>query len=299
MRRVVLLLVVVALVACGKETKERWRITGRGDVAKVEVKDQLASPPAFMQAVNRAIPAPPPRQPEAIQRMIIRTATLSMIVDDTALTMDRLKDAAEAAGGYVSDSRVWREGEQLRGSISLRVPSPHLTATLASLRRLAVRIQSESVGSQEVTQEYVDLSSRLRNMEAAEAELRQLMTAMREKSKRASEVLEIYQQLSSIRGDIEQTKGRMRYLSEMTSLATVNVELVPNAIAKPVVEAGWQPLVIVKDASRALVVALQGLASAAIWFAIYLLPIAAMVLVAGFAVWKLLSRAVRRAESVV
>ena len=298
MRRTVLLLVVVALVACRKETKEPWRIDAvAADAGKLErqLKDQAASP-AVMQAVNTAVPPP---KSDSIQRMIIRTATLSMIVDDTASTMERLTAAAEAAGGYVSDSRVWRDGEQLRGSISLRVPSARLTATLASIRRLAVRIQSESVGSQEVTQEYVDLSSRLRNMEAAEAELRQLMTTMREKSKRASEVLEIYQQLSSIRGEIEQTRGRMRYLSEMTSLASVNVELVPNAIAKPVVEAGWQPLVIVKDASRALVVALQGLASAAIWFALYLLPIGAMVAIALFVIWKLMSRAVRRPESAV
>ena len=185
--------------------------------------------------------------------MIIRSANISMVVDDTGATIDRITAAGESVGGYVSDSKVWRDGEQLRGAITLRIPADRLSAALAVIRKLAVRINSETIGSQEVTQEYVDLESQLRNLEAAEVELRQLMTTIRERSKKASEVLEMYQQLSTIRGQIDQIKGRMRYLSQMSAFASVQVDLVPNALAKPVVEPGWQPLVIVKDASRSLV----------------------------------------------
>jgi hypothetical protein len=56
----------------------------------------------------------------------------------------------------------------------------------------------------------------------------------------------MYQQLSTIRGQIDQIKGRMRYLKEMSAFASVQVDLVPNALAKPVVEPGWQPLVIAR-----------------------------------------------------
>ena len=65
------------------------------------------------------------------------------------------------------------------------------------------------------------------------------MTTIRQNSKKASEVMEMYQQLSSIRAQIEQIKGRMRYLSQMSTFATMQIDLVPNALAKPVVEPGW------------------------------------------------------------
>ena len=222
----------------------------------------------------------------ADNRMIIRSANLSMIVSDTSAAIEKITLAAEGAGGYVSDSRVWRDGELLRGTMSLRVPSSQLTATLAAIRKFAVRIQSESLGSQEVTQEYVDLESQLRNLEATENELRMLMTVVRERARKASEVLEMHQQLQSIRGQIEQTKGRMRYLSQMSEFASVGLELVPDAIAQPVVQPGWQPLVVVKDAGRALVVLLQTVANALIWLGIYILPLVTLLLIAVVAIRK-------------
>lgn len=279
MRKFLSALLLLALMACKKE--EMTRVS---DVAAADTQATL------QRAVASPSP-PPPGQPQTppIQRMIIRSANISMIVDDTAGTIEKITAAGEAVGGYVSDSKVWRDGEQLRGAITLRIPADRLSAALAVIRKLAVRINSETIGSQEVTQEYVDLESQLKNLEAAEIELRQLMTTIRERSKKASEVLEMYQQLNSVRMQIEQIKGRMRYLSQMTALATVQLDLVPNALAKPVVQPGWQPLVIVKDASRSLVEALQTLASILIWLGIYILPIATLLGLVVFVTWRVIN----------
>src|SRR5712692_6898228 len=116
--------------------------------------------------------------------------------------------------------------------------------------------------------------AQVRNLEAAEVKMRQLMTTVRQRMQKAGDILEVYRHLTELRGQIEQAKGRMRYLSQLAALATLKVELVPDAIAKPVVEPGWQPMVVAREASRNLVRTMQVLASAAIWCAIYLLPIA-------------------------
>lgn len=279
MRKVIPVLIILGLFACVRKEQATYASKDTGVTGAV-VRTAASQPAAEMGAQARE-----PQQPVQ-SRMIIRTANVSMIVDDTSAAMEKITAAAEAVGGYVSDSKVWRDGEQLRGSIALRIPADRLSAALAVIRKLAVRIQSESVGSQEVTQEYIDLQSQLRNLEAAETELRQLMTTIRQNSRKASEVLEMYQQLSSIRSQIEQTKGRMRYLSQMTALATLQIDLVPNALAKPVVEAGWEPLVIVKNASRALVGALQSFASIVIWLVIYVVPVVLILGVIAFAMWR-------------
>jgi len=254
MRKFTPIVLILALIAC-KKTESR------------------IPNPESRAATDSATTTQPAKAEQPLPRMIIRNANLSMIVDDTASAIEKITAAAESAGGYVSDTKVWRDGEQLRGTVTARIPADRLTPSLAVIRKLAVRIQSETIGSQEVTQEYVDLDAQLRNLQAAETELRKLMTTIRQNSKKASEVLEMYQQLTTIQGQIEQTKGRMRYLSQMSAMAVVQADLVPNALAKPVVEPGWQPVVIMKDASRALVNALEAFAAVAIWIVIYLVPI--------------------------
>jgi hypothetical protein len=292
MRKLIPVLIVVGALACKREMKAPYAATetfAAGDSAVAQrASVQVASAP------------PPPFKSNDAQRMIIRNASISMTVEDTAAAIDKITAAGESVGGYVSDSRIWRDGEQLRGSISLRIPADRLTAALGVIRKIGSKINSETISSQEVTQEYVDLESQVRNLEATEAELRQLMSTIRQNSKKASEVLEMYQQLNSVRMQIEQMKGRMRYLSQMSAFAIVGVEVIPNALTKPVVEpGGWQALVIVKDASRSLVAALQSLAGIAIWIGIYILPMAVLLGIAILSAWKLLARFARREESAV
>ena len=238
--------------------------------------------------------APAPKMP----RMIVRTAEMRIVVADTTKTVDAVTKAVEAMGGFVSGSNIWREGELLRATLKLRVPAEKLTSTLASIRTLATRVDNETIASEDVSQEYVDLESQVRNLEATEAELRELLIVARKNSRRASEVLEVHEHLTMIRGQIEQAKGRMRYLSQVTSLSQISLEVLPDAIMKPVVERQWQPFVIAKDAMRALVGAMQSAATVGIWFLIYVLPIFGMLALLIVALWKIArrSRQVRRSE---
>lgn len=220
-------------------------------------------------------------------RMIVRTANVSILVRDTSTAVDAVTKQAEAVGGYVADSRIWREGELLRATLTIRVPQEKLTSTLASIRNVAKRVENETISSNDVSQEFVDLESQLRNYEATEVELRQLLTTIREKTRRAADVLEIHQQLTNIRAQIEQIRGRMRYLGQVSALSSITLNVVPDAIAQPVVQPGWRAVIVAKDAGRALVEVLQSLATLGIWAAIYILPIVAALCLAAFLLWKL------------
>lgn len=298
------LLLILVVAACSKRESGVAGLAGGGSASaasegQASDSSQLARlyavpPPPPSGAAGAKAPAPPQRMP----RMIIRTATVSMVVGDTLAIIDRITAAVETNGGYVNDSKIWRDGDQTRATLSLRVPAPQLTQTLAAVRKLAVRVQSETISSDEVTQEYVDLAAQLRNDEAAEVELRQLLTEIRVRTKRAADVLEIHEQLRTIRASIEKTRGRMEYLSQMSSYSTINLELVPDAIAKPVVEPGWQPLAVVRDASRSLVTALQSLASTGIWIAIYILPMLVLFAIAVAILWRILVVVKRRTSGI-
>jgi len=283
MRKLILVLLLI-LTACKKEELLAPPPTAAPKEAQVAQQVSLPIPPSHDEQSRSAVAVQSP----PADRMIIRTATISLIVRDTSKSIDAITAAVERGGGYVSASNVWREGDVLHAKLTMRVPNVRLGASLAAIRAAGIRVQSEQVASEEVTQEYVDLASQVRNGEATEEELRQLLATVRERAKKAADILEVHQQLVQIRGQIEQAKGRMRYFEQMTAFATINVELTPDAVATPAIEPGWQALAVVKDATRSLTNAGKSLATAAIWFVVYVVPILIFMALAVFITWKLL-----------
>jgi hypothetical protein len=224
------------------------------------------------------------------ERMIVRTAEVALVVDDADDSVAQIKGIVSALGGNVVDTRLWRDEEQLRGSITVRVPSESLDDALSQFKALAVKVERESGSSRDVTEEYADVDAQLRNLEATEQELLELLTTVRERTGKAEDILAVHRELTSIRGQIEQLKGRMQYLERTSAMAAVTIELIPDVLARPIASSGWRPSETVAGAFRALVQTLRFVADAAIWIVLYVLPVAAIVLVPLAAVWWLWRR---------
>lgn len=280
-----LLLCAVAVVSCAKE--QTSAVASRSpEAAPATPVQEVAGEDAARSIVGGSASAPLPQA-----RMIIRTASITVVVRDTAGVMRELTQLAAAEGGYVAQARSWREGDDVRGHISLRVPAAKLDATIEALRKKSVRVESENVSGDDVTEEFSDLRAQLVNLEATEVELRELLSSVRQRTQKAADVLEVYRELVKIRGDIERIRGRMQYLTNLAALATINVDLIPDQLAKPVVTPGWRPLEQVVRAFRALVDALKWIVDALLWVAILVLPLVLVALTPVFLlVWWLRRR---------
>ena len=203
--------------------------------------------------------------PSTEERMIVRTGEMSLVVEDVTQAAEEIAELAASFDGYVVSSRIWGEDEEKKGWISIRVPDENFEIALAELRDLAVRVESESTDSQDVTEEYIDLESRLKNAEATE----QQYLALLEKAEDVDDILRIYDYLSWVRQDIEQIKGRMQYLERTTSMSLISVELEPETTDAPLVSVGWSALEVLKAAARGLVTFGQWLGTGAIWLLIF------------------------------
>jgi len=200
------------------------------------------------------------------ERMIVRNGDMSLVVEDVVSARDEIAQLAVRFDGYVVSSRISGEEQDMRGWISIRVPDDEFEQTLAELRELAVRVTSESTDSRDVTEEYVDLQSRLRNAEATESQY----LALLEKAEEVEDILRIYDSLSRVRSEIEQIKGRMQYLERTSSMSLISVNLKPVATAKPLIRAGWSALEALKAAVRGIVIFGQWLGIIAIWVLIFI-----------------------------
>lgn len=199
------------------------------------------------------------------ERMIIRTGDMSLVVNDVMLARDEIAQLAVNLNGYVVSSRIWGEEEEMRGQISIRVPDEQFESSLAKLRELAIRVESESTDSQDVTEEYIDLEARLKNAEATESQY----LALLDRATDVEDILKIYDSLSRVRSEIEQIKGRMQYLERTSSMSLISVRLEPEASAKPLARVGWSVLEEFKSAIRGIVIFGQWLGTVVIWLIIF------------------------------
>ena len=223
------------------------------------------------------------------ERMIIWTGDVSLIVKDAEDSLEKVEAIAKDLGGYVVNSSSWYQDDQLRARLTIRVPSGEFDAAMARLKDLAIKVENRNVSTQDVTEEYTDLNARLRNLEATETELLELLTEVRERTSKAEDVLAVHREVSNIRGQIEQVKGRMQYLEKMTAMATINIELIPDVLAKPIVVAGWRPTGTAANALRTLVTTLQRIVEAAIWLIFYVLPTLVVIAIPFFVlgmIWR-------------
>jgi vacuolar-type H+-ATPase subunit I/STV1 len=204
---------------------------------------------------------------------------MSLVVEDVAQAQDKVTRLAVDFQGYIVSSWLSGEEQDRMGYIAIRIPDDKLEQVMSELRLLAVRVASERTNSQDVTEEYIDLKSRLSNAEATESQY----LALLEKAINVDEILKIYDSLSRIRQEIEQLKGRIQYLERTSSMALVSVQLSPAATDKPLVRAGWSALEVLKSAVRGIVTFGQWLGTLIIWLLIFI-PVWGTIL--GIILWR-------------
>ena len=209
-------------------------------------------------------------------RVVIRTANLSIVVPEPSASVQEIADLANELGGFVVSSNVFQtffseaNVSAERASITIRVPAERLDEALEAIKDGATEIQSENTSGQDVTQEFTDLQSRLRNLEAAEEQLLEIMSSAEE----TEDVLQVFETLRRVSEEIEVIKGRIQYISESARLSAISVELIPDVAAQPLEIGGYRPEGTVKAAFTSLIRALRFLGDAAIWSVICIVPVA-------------------------
>lgn len=209
-------------------------------------------------------------------RLVIKTGALSLLVKDTENTVERVKNIAQEKAGFILSARTYFTDEKeqhLKGTVTIKVPSARFEETVKELKSLALKVTSEHIQGQDVTEEYTDLESRLRNLEAAEEQLLEIM----DRAGEISDVLEVQRELTNTRRQIESIKGRMEYLKESADMSSITVHIATQESELPVVEEEWKPVQIAKSALRSTVSFWQNVGSAIIWIAVFVAPLGILI----------------------
>ncbi|MCM3726118.1 DUF4349 domain-containing protein [Neobacillus cucumis] len=170
---------------------------------------------------------------KANNQMVIYQAELELRVKNYEYTVQNLEEKAKKYGGYIAESSVTKDGtEQVSGSMKLRIPQAHFQEFLNDAEGQAAEILKRNINGQDVTEEYVDLESRLQSKRAVEERLLSFM----KNAAKTEDLLKISADLASVQEEIEVIDGRMKYLENQTSLSTVSINLYETKVVVPKLE---------------------------------------------------------------
>lgn len=239
---------------------------------------------------------------QSAERIVIKNANLSIVVNDPSISLDKIGAMADEMGGFVVNANLYtsqtESGQEVpRGAITIRVPAERLNEALERIQAESDREPlSKNIDSQDVTRDYTDLQSRLKNLESAEAQLTEIMGS----ATKTEDVLSVYNRLVEVREQIEVIKGQIQYYEQSAALSAISVDLLANAAVQPLTVGGWQPVGVAKDAVQGLIDVGKFLANALIWIVILVVPVLIVLYFVFFLPTRYMWRKIRkpRAEKI-
>ncbi|THF75603.1 DUF4349 domain-containing protein [Cohnella fermenti] len=154
-------------------------------------------------------------------RKMIYTANIVLKADSFTAAEEAVNNAIFQSGGYIVQFADTKSGSEIGSTYVIKVPSAGLSDFLALLENIPNDGFDRKMQGNDVSEEYVDLESRLSAKQAVEARL----LAFMDKATKADDLVKFSSQLGGVQEEIEQIKGRMRYIDQNVAYSTVNLRL--------------------------------------------------------------------------
>ncbi|MBP1961400.1 DUF4349 domain-containing protein [Paenibacillus aceris] len=188
----------------------------------------VQTPADGKDATMTVMPATGSDEAAGFNRKLIYRANLVMPVDDYSKAQTALRDLVALSGAYILQFSESANTGERGGTYTIKVAANGFVSLLDGLEKISPSLQ-RNVQGQDVTEEYVDLSSRLKAKQLVETRLLGFM----EKASKTDDLLAFSNELSKVQEAIEQIKGRMRYLDQNVAYSTVEVRMYQQTDKKP------------------------------------------------------------------
>lgn len=226
-----------AAVGCGAEARKTASTRVTSATGPVVLTRQHGEGEPVADAAPTPVPGGKPAGPAEmpIERKIIFNGHLELVVKDFDAARAEVTKLVEGNKGYFAKTEVAGDaGSKRTGTFTVKVPAERFQLTVDALTKLGVATRN-STDSQDVTEEFVDVTARVKNLKAEEEVLNRLL---KDAAGRLDDLFKIREQIRQVRGDIERAEGRLKALSTLASLSTIVLTLrEESAYVPPTVDA--------------------------------------------------------------
>ena len=156
------------------------------------------------------------------QRMIIKTGSLSLETEKYDNAETKILNIVKTHGGFISNTKSsLNTSGNKSGTIIAKVPADKFDLLVTDVSSIG-KVMNQSIQASDVTEEYVDLESRLKTQKELEQRLLKLLN---EKAVKLSDVIEVEEKLASVRQKIEGIEGKMKLLRSQSDLSTLTINV--------------------------------------------------------------------------
>ena len=152
-------------------------------------------------------------------RMVELEGYLTIQVDDTQTTSDRIARLALSFSGYVAASSFG--DSRSSANIVLRVPQKNFTLAMQQLKVLG-KVEAESTSSNDVTEQYVNLQAQLDSYKTEESVLIRILNS----STTVKDALDTENTIQNVQAQINEIEGQLRIMNRLVAFATINIQLI-------------------------------------------------------------------------
>lgn len=165
---------------------------------------------------------------DKITPQIIKNGTLRYETSDLETTYNQVQATVKKYNATINYDSQGKNNNSIYRNITVRVPSNNFDAFIKDVSNGVSYFDTKEISSNDVTEEYIDVQSRIKTKKALEERYLELL----KKATKVSEMLEVEQQLSTIREEIESRESRLKYIKDRVATSTIDLEFYKNQAEK-------------------------------------------------------------------
>ncbi len=212
---------------------------------------------------------------------IIQTGSLQIEVDKISKSLDDIAGVASKYNGFVINKNFTESTSGYKtGTAQIKVPVDKFSSAMTDIKGLANFVAQETANSQDVTEEYTDLQSQLKNLQAEEAQYQVIMR----QAVKIEDILSVASKLADVRGRIESIQGRIKYYDARTDYSIINIQLSEEHLVN-VPANKWRPWEDIKASAQKMIIQLQNFVTNIIGFIFWLFGSIPYLILIGLIYW--------------
>ncbi|MCU7616072.1 DUF4349 domain-containing protein [Chryseobacterium sp. PBS4-4] len=234
MKKIILPLFCLVLFNCSKsdnqhEVKADLVEIIQDDKATIASMDMMAPPPpkeevpissVSAKAVNTT-PDASAQQNNSIAKKIIKNGDLEIQVGDIKKAHQQVNEIVKNNNAYIQTERFNNTDIDEKQFFTIRVPHKNFDALINSFSNGVGSVLSKNISSDDVTEEYTDVSIKLDNKKIYLEKYRDMLR----NAKTTKDMLEIQENIRELEDEIDVSEGRLKFIDDRVNYSTLELML--------------------------------------------------------------------------
>ena len=268
-----IVLIIIILLLFGKNSGPQPLLSTQLNRSYMASKGMASQVDTLELGVSGLNEAPVSVSSPAKSRMVMKDSYFSLLVKNVVKTQKEILTKTSELGGFMVNSTLNNPQEVASATLFIRIPSAKLDGMLEYLRSISVKVVSENLQGQDITDQFTDVQARLVVLQETKTRFEGIMA----QATQVQDILAVQREILNIQDQIDSLKGQEEFYKKSADLAKVTVYLSTDELALPYAPSeSWRPEVIFKEAVRSLVGCMRRGARFVIWavvFSVIWLPV--------------------------